>query len=708
MYYVSQTVSSCESERTGITVQVKDTPNAPGTSAVDFCQGTSVPTLNVSLTSNATVNWYGTNSSGGTPSATAPVPSNSTVGTTVYYVSQTLVGCEGPRASLSVRVKSTPSAPGVNSISFCNNSQAQQLTASGTSLKWFDASDNLLGGAPTPNTGTVGNQTFKVSQTTNENCEGPKASLIVTINPLPGPPGVSNLTYCQAQDDQPQQGVGPLTANGQGSLKWFFSDGSPSASPPIPSIQQSGTQIFQVSQVVNNCEGAKAILQVTVTTPPAPVTPKPVVTYCINDKAVPLEAVGETGSQLRWVDPYGTVTNNAPTPLTLNTNIQPQGDPFYVYQIASNGCYSARSTIRVVVNTTPTLSLFAPTPVVNLGIKAPLQLKFTGSGPYSYSLTGGYSGIARIDTTISVLPRGNTTYQVTAISNGCGTGLPGNPATIAVRVPSVSTSSLTATTLCAGTSLSVPFITTGEFNPGNAFRIEMVSVADTTKKYAVSTSANNSPVTGSIPTTLPGGQYYVRVKADNPEIAIIGSNSPTLLTVRSFPTATLTGTQNIYEGMPANLTLTFGGDGPWNVTYADSLRNYPLTVTTNPYVVEARPVRTTTYSLVSVSNSCGTGSLSGTAVITVLPLLGVDDNSLDPLVKAYPVPTATTLIVELNLPLTHDPATLSLTDLSGRPILQHTTRNQLNELNLTAQPSGLYLLRIQVGDRQTVRKVLKQ
>ncbi|WP_332368891.1 T9SS type A sorting domain-containing protein [Spirosoma telluris] len=107
-------------------------------------------------------------------------------------------------------------------------------------------------------------------------------------------------------------------------------------------------------------------------------------------------------------------------------------------------------------------------------------------------------------------------------------------------------------------------------------------------------------------------------------------------------------------------------------------------------------------------NTCGNGPISGTATITVAPLLGVDDNSLDPLVKTYPVPTQTVLRVEVDLPLTHDPATLSLVDAEGRPILQQNTRKQLNELDLTAQPNGLYFLRIQVGDRQTVRKVLKQ
>jgi hypothetical protein len=41
-------------------------------------------------------------------------------------------------------------------------------------------------------------------------------------------------------------------------------------------------------------------------------------------------------------------------------------------------------------------------------------------------------------------------------------------------------------------------------------------------------------------------------------------------------------------------------------------------------------------------------------------------------------------------------------------VLLHTTRNQHTELDMTTQPTGLYFLRIQVGDRHTVRKVLKQ
>ncbi|GAB2549467.1 hypothetical protein GCM10027085_45380 [Spirosoma aerophilum] len=697
-------------------MQVKSTPAPPSVAQQDpsFCQFYDAVTLSATASNGAKLNWWGESSSGGTRTDNPPVVPNNVDKTYSYYVSQTLDGCEsglgGPsgRTVIRVRVKTTPGAPGVTPLGLCNNQQTQPLTANGLNIKWFDASNNPLSDVPRPPTNVVGDQTYRASQTSTEGCESKdRATLVVTIKPLPNAPGVTSVTLCQAQQDQPSQGIGTLKADGQ-ALKWFFPDGTLLPSAPIPSIDKSGTSSYFVTQTVNGCEGAKSELKVFVITPSLPTVSKQLVTYCINDKAVPLEASGEAGGQLRWVDPFGRVSTEAPTPSTLNTNVQPGGDPFYVYQVASYGCVSARATVRVVVNTTPTLSLATSSSNVNLGVRAPIQLKFTGAGPYSYTLSEGYSGTARSDTTIRVLPRGNTTYQVATVTNGCGTGLPGNSVTITVRVPTVSTSSLTASTLCAGTSLTVPFTTTGEFNAGNAFRIEMISVADTTKKFAVPTTATSSPVISSLPLTLPSGQYYVRVKADNPEIAVLGSNSPTLLTIRSLPTVTLTGTQNIYEGSPANLTFTFGGDGPWNLVYADSLRSYPLTATTSPLVVEARPARTTTYRLTSVTNSCGTGALSGTAVITVLPLLGVDDNSLDPLVKAYPVPTETTLMVELNLPLTRDPAKLLLTDLHGQPVIEHTTRSQKNELNLSAQPSGVYILRIQVGDRQTVRKVLKQ
>ncbi len=712
-YYATQTVNGCESERAGVAIVVKPTPARPDVSGnTPFCQNTPAPGLTATPSAGATLIWYGTSVTGGTSTTAAPALSSTTPGTTTYYVSQTLDGCESAtRSAIAVTVKATPGAPGVTPVEYCNNTGSQQLSASGSNIKWYDAAGTALSGAPTPPTGAVGQQTYQATQTV-DGCESQqKAALVVTIKPLPGQPGVTNLSYCQPTQDQPAQNVGPVTASGE-NLRWYNTDGNAFQSAPTPPLSQTGTYTYLVTQTVNGCSSDKATLQVAVNTAPAPTVATPLISYCISTSATPLQATAAAGASLRWIDPYNRTFNEAPTPSTLNSNVTPGGDAFYVYQIGANGCYSARSTIRVIVNVAPTLALNGSSDV-NLGSLAPVKLSFTGAPPFSYTLTDGYSGVSRTnDTTIYVLPRGNTTYQIVSVANSCGVGLPGNPATatVTVRVPTITTSALQTTTACAGTSFAVPFTTTGQFNAGNVFTGELVSVADTSRKVAVSPNGTTGTVvTAALPLTLAAGQYYVRVRGSNPSVGIIGSNSPSILTVRSRATATLTGTQSIFEGSPATLTLTFGGEAPWTVAYADSLRSYTVTATISPYALEVRPSRTTTYQLTSVSNNCGVGTAtSGSAVVTVQKVLGVEDPALGPLVSVYPVPTTTTLTIDIDAALTRDPAILILHDAGGRPVLNQTTRTKQTTLDVSRQPAGTYLLHIQVGDRQVVRRILKQ
>jgi gliding motility-associated-like protein len=61
-------------------------------------------TLTATASAGGVLNWYGTNATGGTSSATAPIPSTLVAGTTTYYVSQTVAGEESSRASIVVNV----------------------------------------------------------------------------------------------------------------------------------------------------------------------------------------------------------------------------------------------------------------------------------------------------------------------------------------------------------------------------------------------------------------------------------------------------------------------------------------------------------------------------------------------------------------------------------------------------------------------------
>lgn len=77
---------------------------APTTTAIiNYEIGEAATALSATGTA---LKWY-TTATGGTASATAPVPSTTAVGTTKYYVSQTLNDCEGPRAEITVHVINT-------------------------------------------------------------------------------------------------------------------------------------------------------------------------------------------------------------------------------------------------------------------------------------------------------------------------------------------------------------------------------------------------------------------------------------------------------------------------------------------------------------------------------------------------------------------------------------------------------------------------
>ena len=59
--------------------------------------------------------WYGTSATGGVSGKSAPIPSTSTAGTYIYYVSQkhSISSCESPRTALVVTVNQNPVKPSI-------------------------------------------------------------------------------------------------------------------------------------------------------------------------------------------------------------------------------------------------------------------------------------------------------------------------------------------------------------------------------------------------------------------------------------------------------------------------------------------------------------------------------------------------------------------------------------------------------------------
>ncbi|GAB3972547.1 hypothetical protein GCM10028806_24690 [Spirosoma terrae] len=72
----------------------------------------------------------------------------------------------------------------------------------------------------------------------------------------------------------------------------------------------------------------------------------------------------------------------------------------------------------------PLATLSAGNKSVNVGQPASLSISFTGSGPWSYTLSSGQSGTASTSpAVITVSPTQSTTYTIQGVSNSCGSGI---------------------------------------------------------------------------------------------------------------------------------------------------------------------------------------------------------------------------------------------------------------------------------------------
>ncbi|GAB3027250.1 hypothetical protein GCM10027185_28820 [Spirosoma pulveris] len=707
MYYVSQTdISGCESSRTPVTVRINALPTSPTTASVSYCQGAAA----VPLTAiGSSLSWY-TAQTGGTASTVAPVPITTNAGVSTYFVSQTDAnGCESTRSLLLVVVSPTPTAPSVTPLlPVCQNSPPFVLQAAGQNLKWYaDATSmNNMGSSVTVSTAQAGPFSYYVSQTVNQ-CESPRTLVQGVVNALPLPPAVANLNVCQ---DVPAQ---PLTAVGT-ALQWYDSADNPIAVPtPVTKVDVNQTYIYKVTQTVNGCTSLKATMIYTVNVTPSPTVVTPV-SYCQNAVAKPLEA---TGTSLRWYSPTGAITTVAPTPPTTAVTA---GASYSVSQLNTLGCESRKSEIKVTVNALPTARL-AGTTTVSLGTSAVLSLTLTGTGPYGYVLSDGAIGTAETgassDITISkitVTPSTTTSYSVVSVTNACGNGTVSGVATISVEVPSILTGALGSSSICTGTLLTVPFATSGKFTAANTFVVEIASATGDSLSRRYTPIANGllqgNTVVTTIPSTVAAGLYYIRVSATNAPYAVPGIRSPTLLTIKALPTASLSASKKlIYKSESTELLFTLSGEAPWTISYAAGAEIRSAGATKNLYSLTVTPATTTTYKLLSVSNICGVGKIEGTDTTTIrVDVLLAESDPFGNSVKVYPVPADEVVTVDIDLPLQKEPAQLQLIGFDGHITEQVSTRQKQTTLQLDKVSAGTYLLYITIGNKTTVRKILKR
>jgi hypothetical protein len=587
-YFVTQTVSGCESNRSQIVVNVNASPNPPTVSNVNYCQNATTSQLTATGTS---LMWY-LQASGGVGSAIAPTPSALSAGTTSYWVTQNNGTCESQRAKIDVTVIAAPTAPSVTTpIGFCQGVTASQLTASGVNLLWYTTSTTGTGGsttAPTPSTTSTGTPTtsYWVTQTIGGCPESPAAQIDVNVYAIPAAPTVTTpVAYCL--NDVALQ----LTATGS-NLLWYTvsTNGTSNATAPTPVTSTATTINNYVSQSVNGCESPRALLAVVVNALPTIPTATTPINYCQN---VVASALSATGTNLLWYTSSigGTGSATAPTPNTATT-----GTPAVSYFVSqtntTTGCESNRKQIDVNVYGYPTAP--AATTTVNLCQNTTASaLSATGSNLLWYTVaTGGTGNITAPTPSTSAIGAPAVSYYVSQTTNSCESPLTqidvnvyATPNAPTVTTPVIYTQGTTASALTA-TGSNLTWYTAATGGTGNI----------------------TAPTPSTTATGNPASQYWVTQSAN-------GCESP-----RSLINVRITGIPFI----PGNLAVLRLGTG--SVLSSSASQVTIDEYSTSGTIVRSRPMPSTAlgtnYALTNSGSAGSEGALSFSSNHQYLALAG--------------------------------------------------------------------------------------
>lgn len=315
-YFVTQTVTGCESVRTSVAVTITTTA-LPTAIAQPFCAGATVSNL---VATGTALKWYAA-LTGGTQltAGTLLVTGN-------YFVSQTIAGCESVRVQVVVTV-TTPVLPTANPQAHCAGATVANLVATGAAgatFKWYTA---LTGGTELTTGASLATGDYFVSQTVN-GCESARKVVAITIN-------TTALATATAQTHCFGATVANLTATGTtgGTIKWYAA--------LTGGVQLAGNTLlasadYFVSQTVNGCESLRTPVAITITTTALPTAVAQ--TFCSGATVANLTA---TGAALKW---YTALTGGAE--LTAGTLLVTGN--YFVSQTA-NDCESARKLVEIVV-----------------------------------------------------------------------------------------------------------------------------------------------------------------------------------------------------------------------------------------------------------------------------------------------------------------------------------------------------------------------
>lgn len=324
------------------------------------------------------------------------------------------------------------------------------------------------------------------------------------------------------------------------------------------------------------------------------------------------------------------------------------------------------------------------------GGNIPLDVTFSDGTKTSYSPWG--TGSSHY---VYITPPATTTYSITSATGSCGTARASGSATVTVNPPSTRTVRITGFNIpnpfCENDTLLVYYSTTGTFSAGNQFTVQFY---DSQGKLAKSLTAtgNGSPLRAFIPPSFSTTEFYrIRLAASDANTA--SSDYQQIMLFGTKATASFASTHaTLDENGKAKAVVLLTGTGPWRYNYGNDFgatQRY-AEITPDTLLITSKEPQAY-FKLLSVSNGCGTGTISEPSTIRVEVILGTE-----PAQNAEPItfgPNPTNGLVTLHFK-TASKRQLTLYNTSGMLIWTKTISETDTEVDMKAYPSGSYLMRV--------------
>lgn len=574
---------------------------------------------------------------------------------------------------------STPSSI-TGSASVCpGTTQLYSVTndPSATSYSWTLPSGWSGTSASNSITVTTGTSGGTISVTANNVCGSSSSSMLtISMDNIPASPGTisGTTTVCSGSSNTYSITAVP----GATSYTWTLPSGWSGTSTSNSISTTAGTTGGTISVTANNVCGSSASSTLTVSVDNIPVTPgtiSGITTICSGSSNTYSISAVPGATSYTWTLPSGW--SGTSTTTSINTTASTTGGNITV--TANNACgNSSPQTLAITINTIPPTpgSISGATTVCEGSSNTYSVTAVPGATTYTWTLPSGWGGTSTtnsINTTAS-LTSGNIT--VTA-DNSCGSSASSNLMISVNTIPSIPSSITGSTSFCED-AISQTY---SVINDASA----------TSYTWTLPAGWGGASLTNAITATADGSGGLVSVTANN----VCGFSTPQTLavTVNPLPSVSFSITTDTIcvDDLPLALTGgsptggTFSGTGVSGATFD------PVTAGTGSHLI--------TY-LFTDANSC---SNTATDSILVDLCLGLEQNSLENIVKIYPNPFSSTFIVAVKLINVN----IDVFDALGNKINSSLQINQPIEINLEMATSGVYLVRI-TGENETfVYKIVK-